>query len=306
MQFDKTGGSEEHGRHPSFKWDPALRAKPAIVKDPVAFGAAMKNSRYPRSAHWCPEWAFHNSLGPINLWCAEALGTRLELQPGSRVLDLGCGAASTSIFFAKEWGVEVWAADLWIDPEDNRRRIEEAGLSAQVFPLRVEAHSLPFERSHFDAVVSLDAYHYFGTEVRYLSYLSQFVRQRGKIGVVVPGNAIDPDDTAATALDLSLADQLGADWFTFRSADWWRRLWSYTHCVDVEVAEMIDAGADDWQRWVTATMAAYGPHPDVDLHKQMLASPPGQSLSFCLAIACRNDRTGISFGTEEFSELPAP
>ena len=42
------------------------------------------------------------------------------LEPGMRVLDLGCGKGLSSIFLAKEFGVQVWAADLWtplvIDP----------------------------------------------------------------------------------------------------------------------------------------------------------------------------------------------
>jgi hypothetical protein len=29
------------------------------------------------------------------------------------VLDLGCGRASSSIFLRREFGVQVWAADLW-------------------------------------------------------------------------------------------------------------------------------------------------------------------------------------------------
>lgn len=300
MPSNKTSGSREDRRHPSFSWNPALRIAPALVRDPTAFAAAMDNPRYPRSSAWCPGWAFHNSMGPINLWGTEALSRRLALRPGARVLDLGCGAASSSIFLAMEFGVEVWATDLWIDPEDNRRRIEGAGMAAQVFPHRAEARQLPFEAGFFDAVVSIDAYHYFGTEVRYLSYLSQFVREGGVIGIVVPGNAVDPDDPAAVRLDPSLEVQFGADWFTFRSAAWWRRHWSYTSCVDVEYAGMVDGGMDDWHRWVDATIAAYGSHPGIELNDRMLADPAGRSLGFCMAVARRNDRPGITLGLGEF------
>ena len=103
MPFKKTGGSPDDRLHPSFSWNPALRAGPAIVRDPSAFAAAIDNPRYPRSAAWCPGWTFHNSMGPINLWCAEALAGKMELRPGERVLDLGCGAADVTIRFARAY-----------------------------------------------------------------------------------------------------------------------------------------------------------------------------------------------------------
>ena len=48
-------------------------------------------------------------------------------------------------------------------------------------------------------IVSVDAYHYFGTDVRYLTYLARFLRAGGTIAVVVPGNEQDPDDAADDA-----------------------------------------------------------------------------------------------------------
>ncbi len=34
--------------------------------------------------------------------------------------DLGSGQGLTSVFLAKEYGFNVYAADLWSDPEENR------------------------------------------------------------------------------------------------------------------------------------------------------------------------------------------
>ena len=74
----------------------------------------------------------------------EALTTVLVLEPGTRVLDLGAGTALTSIFLTREFDVSVVAADLWVDPTENQRRVREAGVEHLVLPLRVEAHDLPF------------------------------------------------------------------------------------------------------------------------------------------------------------------
>ncbi len=111
----------------------------------------------------------------------------MDLKPGMRILDLGCGKAVSSIFFAREFGVHVTAADLWIKPHENQRRIDAAGLADRVTPILAEAHALPFAERAFDAIVSLDAYQYFGTDDLYLGYIAKFLKPGGHLGIVVPG-----------------------------------------------------------------------------------------------------------------------
>jgi ubiquinone/menaquinone biosynthesis C-methylase UbiE len=101
-----------------------------------------------------------------------------------RILDLGCGKATSSIFLAREFGVEVWAVDGATSPSENRKRAIARGCEASVFPLRVDAHSLPFAKDFFDAVIAIDSFLYYGTDDRYLSYLVQFIKPGGFIGVV--------------------------------------------------------------------------------------------------------------------------
>ena len=77
-------------------------------------------------------------------WLTEWLATALDLRPGMRVLDLGCGRAASSIFLHREFGVQVWATDLWFDASENDWRIRDAGVEDGVFPLHSDARSLPF------------------------------------------------------------------------------------------------------------------------------------------------------------------
>src|ERR1700735_2865332 len=72
----------------------------------------LYHSRYRRSNAYDPQWVFANLMGPHPLWLVEALVESLPIEPGMRVLDLGCGTALTSIFLAKEFGARVWATDL--------------------------------------------------------------------------------------------------------------------------------------------------------------------------------------------------
>lgn len=45
-----------------------------------------------------------------------------------KILDLGCGKGLTSIFLAKEFGVQVYATDLWITAAENFERFKSSGL----------------------------------------------------------------------------------------------------------------------------------------------------------------------------------
>ncbi|MDR1688564.1 MAG: class I SAM-dependent methyltransferase, partial [Clostridiales bacterium] len=86
------------------------------------------DDKYPLAAKYSPEWMYENKMGCQCLWLVESLSRIMELKPGMRILDMGCGNALTSIFLAKEFGVTVFANDLWISPSDNWKRICEAGI----------------------------------------------------------------------------------------------------------------------------------------------------------------------------------
>lgn len=85
---------------------------------------------------YAPEWALANaSSGSHSLWIAEWLSAALDYRPGMRVLDLGCGRAMSSIFLHREFGVQVWATDLWFSASENLERIRDAGAAEAVFPI---------------------------------------------------------------------------------------------------------------------------------------------------------------------------
>jgi SAM-dependent methyltransferase len=129
----------------------------AAVTANSALNRQLTLERYPRSAGHDPQWMVANAMGPNPVWLTEWLCQDLPLQPGMRVLDLGCGRALTSIFLAREYEVTVTAADLWIKPTENWGRIVDADLADRVMPVYAEAHALPFAHGYFDAIVSVDA-----------------------------------------------------------------------------------------------------------------------------------------------------
>ena len=79
--------------------------------------------RYPRSSAYDPSWLLGLDMGPNPLWMLEDLAQDLDLRPGMRVLDLGSGKGATSVFLAREYGVQVVAAGspTWSPPCGPRR-----------------------------------------------------------------------------------------------------------------------------------------------------------------------------------------
>ena len=123
---------------------------------------------FPLTAKYDPRWIADNALGENALCQTELLAGQLPFRAGMRVLDLGCGRATSSIFLAREFGVEVWAADKTVSPSENRQRTIALQCDRSVFPLRVDARRLPFAKEFFDVVIGIDSFLYFATDERYL------------------------------------------------------------------------------------------------------------------------------------------
>ncbi len=240
-----------------------------------------------RALTYDPQWLFSNAMaGPPVLWLAEWLTDRMKLKSGMRVLDLGCGRATSSIFLAKEFGVTVWAADLWIKPTENHTLIEDAGMSRDIFPIYAEARALPFADGYFDAIVCLDAYHYFGTDDLYLGTILKFLRRGGQLGIVVPSLLEElqgqPPSHLAPCWDWESA--------SFHSMAWWRRHWEKTGLVTVETADGLSNGWKLWLEW-NQMLAQHGPeklHCLVLPETEMLRVDNGRTFGLTRVVASKN------------------
>lgn len=251
--------------------------------------ALLRKPEFPLSQRYEPSFLLDNQMGPNAVWLLEWLLEALPLEPGMRVLDLGCGRAMTSVFLARERGVRVFAADLWMSPDNNWSRAQALGVADLVCPLKAEAHALPFAEGFFDAVVSIDAYQYFGTDDLYLGYLSRFVRTGGSIGVVVPG--LTREIGGAVPEHLLRPQANGKPFWEeecwcFHTADWWQRLWQRCGRVSDVRADTL---ADGWRHWCdferAIELAGKGLFPS---DAEALDADQGRTIGFVRAIARRS------------------
>jgi SAM-dependent methyltransferase len=251
-----------------------------------ALNERLFNSRFPRASAYDLRWLLDNAMaGPPVLCLMEWLGAAMDLRPGMRVLDLGCGRATSSIFLAREFGVTVWAADLWIKPSENHLLIEQAGMSAHVFPLHAEAHALPFADGYFDAIVCVDAYHYFGTNDLYVGTISKFLRRGAQLGIVVPGFREELEGSPPS----HLARYWDWEFAAFHSSTWWQRHWQKSGQLNVEVADTLPDGWKLWLEW-NEVLTQIGPeklHRLVIPETEMLRIDDGRTFAITRVVARR-------------------
>lgn len=193
--------------------------------------------QFPLSAKYGREWVRQHSLGENVLYNMEALTRNMRLEPGMRVLDLACGTGVSSIFLAREYGVEVWAVDAHEDVSSNFDLIKEMNCEDSVFPLKADARKLPFADGFFDAVTVVDSITYFGTDDKYLPYLSAMVKPGGQIGImdIAIGKEIDTFE----AVPEWLMDDYTLYWYYVHSLEWWKRLWQKTGLVNIAHAQKV-------------------------------------------------------------------
>ena len=242
------------------------------------------NERFPRSTAYAPEWVLAGMSGGANsLWLTEWLAEAMQLRADMRVLDLGCGRGASSVFLSREFGVQVWAADLWFSADERLARVRDAGVEDAVFPMSVDARSLPFPTEFFDAIVSIDSFPYYGTDDLYLSYLAQFVKVGGPIGVAGAG--------LTQEIDGPVPEHLQRWWepamCCLHSARWWRHHWEKSGAVEVDVADSMFEG---WRVWLDWQRTA---SPDNRVEIEALPADGGRYLGYVRIVGRRRAEANL-------------
>jgi cyclopropane fatty-acyl-phospholipid synthase-like methyltransferase len=204
---------------------------------------------YPRANRMDPELIKNNSMGPNPAKLLEELMERFPLEAGQTIMDLGCGQGVTSIMLAKEYAQRVFAVDLWISASENWQRFVAQGLTnRQIVPIHEDAHELPFAQDFFDAMVSIDSYHYFGLDKAYLGkHLLPLVKTGGWLLFAVPGFHHDIHADIPKEMLLSWSPE---DLDTIHDADYWRNVIEATEGIEIVAIEAMESNEECWQDWL--------------------------------------------------------
>lgn len=204
--------------------------------------------KYSKSAKYDKKFIKEGMMGPNSMKILEELMKGTTLTSDMRVLDLGCGRGLTSIFLAKEFGVQVFATDLWITATDNYNGFKEMGLENRIIPIHADATQLPFADEYFDAIISVDAYHYFGNNNQYFdTYLAPLIKKGGTIAIAIPGMKNEIIGQIPEEMKPYWSEEALATW---HSCNWWKQIFEQAENIDIgSIREMIGF-EEPWNDWL--------------------------------------------------------
>lgn len=193
-------------------------------------------------------------MGPNSVRILAELFDKYPLQfvPDDMILDLGCGTGLTSLVIAKETGTKVFANDLWINAEENKKRFAEWGVGEQITPICEDANNLSFEKKQFRALISIDSYHYFaGIKGFFQEKLLPFIKDNGVVLIGIPGLK---EKYAGRAEEL-LSDWLGDDAYMFKTPALWKELIGSSDRIESVKTWEMDCFDNAWGDWLAANNA---------------------------------------------------
>jgi len=229
-------------------------------------------------------WILNNAMGPNPLWLTEFLVQAFDLKPGMRVLDLACGRGITSVFLAREFGVQVYAVDLWESPDKKWENAKAHGVEHLITPVYADARSLPFAPGFFDAIVCVNSYMYFGQDEAYLENILKFLRPGGQLGIIHSSYVKEVTGGVPDYIYEFLGDEL----WTWQMLSWWKALWEKDGLVSIDTADTLPDGCSLWLRYDEAEVAFGSPSPFPDeTHIFKMDLENGEYMGFICLVATK-------------------
>lgn len=131
----------------------------------------------------------------------------MQIQPGDRVLDVGCGPGTDTLPLAQRVSPSGQVHGVDIDPDMiqvARRRIIEAGLEQFVYHHHAEAYPLPFSDNHFDSCRSERVFQHLISPESALAEMARVTKPGGSVVVFDADHGTWSTDTPETDIERRL------------------------------------------------------------------------------------------------------
>jgi cyclopropane-fatty-acyl-phospholipid synthase len=115
-------------------------------------------------AYWQPSWASVATLDEAQEAKLTLIANKLMLEPGMRLLDIGCGWGGAARFFAERYGCSVVGLTV------SRQQAEFARQRCDGLPITIKLEDYRQERGAFDRVYSIGMFEHVGVK-NYATYM---------------------------------------------------------------------------------------------------------------------------------------
>ena len=165
-------------------------------------------------------------MGPNSVRLLEEMLEKYPLEKGMRVLDLG-----------------------WISATENHTRFNEWQISDKVIPLHADANDLPFAESYFDAVVSIDSFHYFAEQPHFFEQkILPLLKPKGVAIIAMPGLKEEIHGKEPEVI-LEWLDGEESEYSLYHCRDWWLKQIGQSDDFKVLMDFDLESFDEAWQDW---------------------------------------------------------
>jgi ubiquinone/menaquinone biosynthesis C-methylase UbiE len=113
----------------------------------------------------------------------------MDLKPGERVLDLGCGTGWATRLLARLVGGDPQGAGQVVGLDIADEMIRRARVQARDFENALfvwgSASAIPWEENYFDKVLSIESFYYYPDQERVLAELFRVLAPRGSLFILI-------------------------------------------------------------------------------------------------------------------------
>ena len=137
----------------------------------------------PSMAYSCGYWTGADTLADAQRAKLELICDKLGLQPGGRLLDMGCGWGSLTVHAARDHGARVTAVTLSAEQGGYvRQRVRGLGLADRA-EVRIQDYRDPIDNTSYDAVASVEMGEHVGAAQypRFCAALHRVLRPGGRL-----------------------------------------------------------------------------------------------------------------------------